>query len=88
MSREEGGELVARYGGKVIGSVSKNTDYVVVGADPGSKYEKARSLGVTILDEAAFEKLIESGVPKESEAKATASEKKSAERRRRECQQG
>ncbi len=68
-SREEGGELVTRYGGKVIGSVSKNTDYVVVGADPGSKYEKARALGVTILDEAAFEKLIESGVPKESEAK-------------------
>jgi DNA ligase (NAD+) len=64
-SREESGELVTRYGGKVIGSVSKNTDYVVVGADPGSKYDKAKSLGVTILDEAAFEKLIEQGVPKE-----------------------
>jgi DNA ligase (NAD+) len=38
--------------------VSKKTDYVVVGADPGSKYDKARSLGITILDEAQFEKLV------------------------------
>ncbi|MFZ0821125.1 MAG: NAD-dependent DNA ligase LigA [Candidatus Acidiferrales bacterium] len=68
-SREAGGELVTQYGGKVIGSVSKNTNYVVVGADPGSKYEKAKSLGVTILDEKAFEKLIEEGVPKEAEEK-------------------
>ncbi len=65
-SREAAGELATQYGGKVIGSVSKNTDYVVVGADPGSKYDKAKSLGVTILDEKAFEKLIEQGVPKES----------------------
>ena len=57
-SREQAGELVASLGGKVISSVSKKTDYVVVGADPGSKYDKAKSLGVTILDEAAFEKLI------------------------------
>jgi DNA ligase (NAD+) len=67
-SREESGELVTRYGGKVIGSVSKNTDYVVVGADPGSKYERATQLGVPILDEAAFEKLVEQGVPKERES--------------------
>ncbi len=69
-SREAAGELVTQYGGKVIGSVSKNTDYVVVGADPGSKYDKAKSLGVTILDEKAFEKLIEEGVPKESVEKS------------------
>jgi DNA ligase (NAD+) len=68
-SREAAGELATKHGGKVVGSVSKNTDYVVVGADPGSKYEKAKSLGITILDEKAFEKLIEEGVPKESEAK-------------------
>jgi DNA ligase (NAD+) len=66
-SREEGAELVTRYGGKIVGSVSKNTDFVVVGTDPGSKYDKARELGVTILDEAAFEKLIKTGVPKERE---------------------
>jgi DNA ligase (NAD+) len=57
-TREEAGEQVVSHGGKVISSVSKDTDYVVVGADPGSKYDKARTLGIEILDEAAFEKLI------------------------------
>jgi DNA ligase (NAD+) len=57
-SREEAGELVKQHGGKVSGSVSKKTDYVVVGADAGSKYDKAKELGVTILSEAEFEKLI------------------------------
>jgi len=57
-SREEAGELVQQHGGKLSGSVSKKTDYVVVGADPGSKYDKAKELGVTILTEAEFEKLI------------------------------
>jgi DNA ligase (NAD+) len=57
-SREEAGELVVQHGGKLSGSVSKKTDYVVVGTDPGSKYEKAKELGVTILSEAEFEKLI------------------------------
>jgi len=57
-SREEAGELVIQNGGKVSGSVSKKTDYVVVGADPGSKYEKAKELGVTILTEYEFENLI------------------------------
>jgi len=57
-SREEAGELVQQHGGKVSGSVSKKTDFVVVGADPGSKYDKAKELGVTILTEAEFEKLI------------------------------
>lgn len=57
-SREEAGELVQQHGGKVSGSVSKKTDYVVVGTDPGSKYDKAKELGVTILSEQEFEKLI------------------------------
>src|ERR1700674_1353692 len=57
-SREEGGAEVTRHGGKVTSSVSKLTDYVVVGADPGSKYDKARSLGVTILNEDEFEDLL------------------------------
>jgi DNA ligase (NAD+) len=57
-SREDAGELVKQHGGKVSGSVSKKTDYVVVGADPGSKYEKARELGVTVLTEPEFEKLV------------------------------
>jgi DNA ligase (NAD+) len=57
-SREEAGELVQQHGGKVSGSVSKKTDYVVVGTDPGSKYDKAKELGVTILTEAEYEKLL------------------------------
>jgi DNA ligase (NAD+) len=57
-SREEAGEIVQQHGGRVSGSVSKKTDYVVVGTDPGSKYEKAKELGVTILSESEFEKLV------------------------------
>jgi DNA ligase (NAD+) len=57
-SREEAGEIVQQHGGKVSSSVSKKTDYVVVGIDPGSKYEKAKELGVMILDEKEFEKLV------------------------------
>jgi DNA ligase (NAD+) len=57
-SREEAGDLVLQNGGKVSGSVSKKTDYVVVGTDPGSKYEKAKELGVSILTEQEFEKLV------------------------------
>ena len=57
-SREDAGELVQQHGGKVSGSVSKKTDYVVVGTDPGSKYDKAKELGVSILTESEFEKLL------------------------------
>jgi len=57
-SREEAGELVKQHGGKVAGSVSKKTDYVVVGTDPGSKYDKAKELGVSVLSEEQFERLI------------------------------
>jgi DNA ligase (NAD+) len=57
-TREEAGAIVQQHGGKVSGSVSKKTDYVVVGTDPGSKYEKAKELGVTILSEGEFEKLV------------------------------
>src|ERR1700736_2082284 len=57
-SREEAGEIVVQHGGKVSGSVSKKTDYVVVGADPGSKYDKAKQLGVPMLTEPEFEKLL------------------------------
>ena len=57
-TREEGEALVAAHGGKAGGSVSKKTSYVVVGTDAGSKLEKAKSLGVPILDENQFEKLV------------------------------
>ena len=57
-TREEAGEIVRQHGGQVVSSVSKKTSYVVVGTDPGSKYDKARELGVPILDESGFEKLV------------------------------
>ncbi len=58
MTREEAKERLQRLGAKVTGSVSKNTDYVVAGSDPGSKFEQARDLGVEILSEDAFLKLL------------------------------
>jgi DNA ligase (NAD+) len=53
---------VAALGGKVTSSVSKKTGFVIVGESPGSKYDKAVTLGVPILDEAGFETLLASGV--------------------------
>jgi DNA ligase (NAD+) len=57
-SREEAGAQVVANGGKVSSSVSKQTDYVVVGSDPGSKFDKAKSLGLTILNEDEFDALL------------------------------
>jgi DNA ligase (NAD+) len=54
LTRTEATKRVKSAGGKVSGSVSKKTDYVVSGDDPGSKHEKAQSLGVTVIDEAAL----------------------------------
>jgi DNA ligase (NAD+) len=58
-SRDGAKEEIQKRGGKVSGSVSKKTDYVVVGVEPGSKAEEAAALGVKILDEKAFLKLME-----------------------------
>jgi DNA ligase (NAD+) len=56
-SRAEAEAIIKRLGGKVTGSVSKATSYVLAGSDPGSKLEKARQLNVPILDEDEFERL-------------------------------
>jgi DNA ligase (NAD+) len=58
LSREEAAERIQAAGGKVTGSVSKKTNYVVVGSDPGSKYDKARELNVPVLDEEGLRRLL------------------------------
>lgn len=57
-TRQQAGELIEQQGGKVSSAVSKKTSYVVAGAEAGSKLEKAQKLGVKILDEAEFTRLI------------------------------
>jgi DNA ligase (NAD+) len=58
LGREAARELIERLGGRIAGSVSKKTDYVVVGASPGSKADDARRLGVAMLDETQFLDLV------------------------------
>jgi len=60
LKRDEAAQKIRDHGGKVSGSVSKKTDFVVAGEDAGSKLDKARELGVAILDEAGLLKLLES----------------------------
>jgi DNA ligase (NAD+) len=59
LTREDATERIEAAGGKVTGSVSKKTDYVVAGADPGSKITKAQELGTQILDEPGLLALLE-----------------------------
>jgi DNA ligase (NAD+) len=61
MTRDEAGEAVRRAGGRVTSSVSRKTDFVVTGENAGSKHDKAVELGVPILDEAAFGRLLAAG---------------------------
>jgi DNA ligase (NAD+) len=58
MTRDDAAAAIAARGGRVSGSVSKKTTYLVAGADAGGKLAKARDLGVTVLDEEAFSRLI------------------------------
>lgn len=58
MSRDEAREKIILLGGEVSGTVSKKTDYVIVGSDPGSKFLKAKKLGIKVLDEKEFLKML------------------------------
>ncbi|HEU5238101.1 MAG TPA: NAD-dependent DNA ligase LigA [Pyrinomonadaceae bacterium] len=58
MTRDEARSLIEAAGGRVTGSVSKKTDYVLAGADPGSKLDKANELGVVVIDEDEFKKML------------------------------
>ena len=65
LTREQATERIQAAGGKVTTSVSKKTDYVVAGASPGTKLEKAERLGVAVLDEAALLGLLDgAGAPR------------------------
>jgi DNA ligase (NAD+) len=59
LARDDAKEKIEALGGKVVGSVSKKTDYVVTGADPGSKFDKALELGIAILDEEGLLQLLQ-----------------------------
>ena len=61
-TREEATALIEEQGGKVTGSVSKKTGYVVAGAEAGSKLDKANALGVRVIDEAGLRELLEGNV--------------------------
>jgi DNA ligase (NAD+) len=63
MSRNELTGLIERHGGRVMGSISRTTDYLVAGADPGSKLDRARELNVRVIGETELLELIEAGVP-------------------------
>jgi DNA ligase (NAD+) len=58
-TRDEAKKMIEDAGGKVTGSVSKKTDYVVAGADAGSKLDKAKDLGVTVIDEKQMKELLD-----------------------------
>ena len=58
VTRAQAGSAVKKLGGDVLSSVSKNTDFVVIGKSPGSKYKKALELGVKVINEKQFQEMI------------------------------
>jgi DNA ligase (NAD+) len=60
LNRDEAKELIEAHGGKVAGSVSTKTDFVVAGAEAGTKLDRARQLGITILDQTQLMELLQS----------------------------
>jgi DNA ligase (NAD+) len=68
LTRDEARALISAAGGRVTASVSRKTDYVVAGADAGSKYEEAQRLGITVIGEEELYKLLQAETPAASEA--------------------
>jgi len=60
-TREEAAELILKNGGKVTSSVSSNTDFILLGENPGSKYDKAVKLGIKIINEEEFLRILGAG---------------------------
>jgi DNA ligase (NAD+) len=58
-TRKQAQDIIEKFGGRVSSSVSSKTDYVLAGKDPGSKLEKAKELGIKIIDEEEFERMLE-----------------------------
>ena len=58
ITRSQAKKIISQLGGRVTGSVSNKTNYVVAGEDPGLKYQKAQELGITIINEEEFKKII------------------------------
>ena len=57
-TRDDAGAIIEKFGGKVSGSVSKKTNYVLAGEDAGSKLDKANKLGVTVISENEFDEMV------------------------------
>ena len=74
LTRDEAAEAVTALGGRTASSVSKKTSFVVAGDNPGSKYDKALTLGVPVLDEAGLRLLLEEGPAAAGAAGAAAKE--------------
>ena len=67
LTRSEAKAKIRELGGKIASTVSKNTDYVLAGENPGSKLDKAKELGVEVIDEAELEKLLAEGLEANSD---------------------
>ncbi len=88
LSRDEAAEAVRAAGGKVTGSVSKKTGFVVAGDNPGSKYDKAVEVGVPVLDEAGFRRLLAEGPDAVRPAPAEEPAEEPAQEAKQEAKQG
>jgi DNA ligase (NAD+) len=70
LTRVQAKAQIERLGGKAAGTVSSRTSYVVAGENPGSKLDKARNLGIEIIDEEGLKEIVGAGVPKEQDERS------------------